>query len=273
MAEDEQIGEVEDSTVDDTASGGEEQSEASDKAWPADMQAEYTRKTQALAEERKQWESERGQQQQQMQQYAQQVQQYAQGIQQNQQQQATSQQQSQQQGLLDQLRGMPYLDGNTAAQLMERIMGEGISPLQQQLQQRDQALAHMYKEYKTLKETVGTSQNKSAEAALNNRFQTLRSEHGLPDEPWVNDYLRDVYFSHEGKDLDQAYPDMLRTRLETMRKGFREMDRQAAEKAKTSPLPFKGGEASLVSGKTGGYKSAQDRADELWPMLNPGQNE
>jgi len=62
----------------------------------------------------------------------------------------------------------------------------------------------MYKEYKTLKETVGTSQNKSAEAALNNRFQSLRSEHGLPDEPWVNDYLRDVYFSHKAKDLDNA---------------------------------------------------------------------
>ena len=156
---------------------------------------------------------------------------------------------------------------------MERIMGEGISPLQQQLQQRDQAMSQMFQEYKSLKDAVGSNQSKSAEAELNSRFQQLRTEHGLPDEPWADDYLKDVYFSHEGKDLNAQYPEMVRTRLEAMRKGFREMDKKAAEKAKTSPLPFKGGESSLTSGKEGGYKTAQERADELWPMLNPGQNE
>ena len=274
MADEELIEQVETSTVDETASDDQEQSQQSESgAWPADVQAEFTKKTQALAEERRQWENDRFSQQQQMQQYQQQLQQYASQMQQQRQQGQQTQAQQQQQGLLDQLRSMPYLDGNTAAQLMERIMGEGISPLQQQLQQRDQALAHMYKEYKSLKDTVGSSQSKSAEAELNSRFQQLRTEHGLPEEPWADDYLKDVYFSHEGKDLNAQYPEMVRTRIEAMRKGFREMDKKAAEKAKTSPLPFKGGESSLTSGKTGGYKTAQERADELWPMLNPGQKE
>ena len=274
MADEELVEQVETSTVDETVGGDQEQSQQSDSgAWPADVQAEFTKKTQALADERRQWENDRFSQQQQMQQYQQQLQQYANQMQNQQQQGQQTQVQQQQQGLLDQLRTMPYLDGNTAAQLMERIMGEGISPLQQQLQQRDQAMAHMYKEYKTLKDTVGSSQSKSVEQELNSRFQKLRDEHGLPDAPWADDYLRDVYFSHEGKDLNAQYPEMVRTRLESMRKGFREMDKKAAEKAKTSPLPFKGGESSLTSGKTGGYKSAQERADELWPMLNPGQNE
>jgi len=274
MAEDELIEQVETSTVDETASGDQEQSDQSESgAWPADVQAEYTKKTQALADERRQWENDRFSQQQQMQQTQQQLQQYASQMQNQRQQGQQTQHQAQQKGLLDQLRSMPYLDGNTAAQLMERIMGEGISPLQQQLQQRDQAMSQMYNEYKTLKDTVGSNQSKSAEQELNSRFQQLRDEHGLPAEPWADDYLKDVYFSHEGKDLNAQYPGMVRTRLESMRKGFREMDKRAAEKAKTSPLPFKGGESSLTSGKTGGYKSAQERADELWPMLNPGQNE
>ena len=274
MAEDELIEQVESSTVDETASSDQEQSGQSESgAWPADVQAEFTKKTQALADERRQWENDRFQQQQQLQQTQQQMQQYQQQMQQQHQQAQQRGQQSQQQNLIDQLRTMPYPYGNTAAQLMERIMGEGISPLRQQLQQRDQALAHVYNEYKTLKDTVGSNQSKSAEQELNSRFQQARDEHGLPDEPWVNDYLQDVYYSHEGKDLNAQYPEMVRSRLETMRKGFREMDKIAATKAKTSPLPFKGGESSLTSGKTGGYKTAQERADELWPMLNPGQNE
>ena len=276
MAEDDvQVLETEGSTVEESTTSTEDQStsQSDSGAWPAEVQAEFTKKTQALAEERRGWENDRFQQQQQMQQYQQQLQQYANQMQQQQHQSQQQGHAAQQQGLLDQLRTMPYLDGNTAAQLMERIMGEGISPLQQQLQQRDQTLAQMHKEYKALKEQVGSSQTRNAEAELNGRFQTLREEHGLPDEPWANDYLKDVYFSHEGKDLNKQYPEMVRTRLETMRKGFREMDRRVAEKAKTTALPFKGGEASLTSGKDGGYKTAQERADELWPMLNPGQTE
>ena len=164
MAEVELIEHVETSTVDETASGDQEQSDQSESgAWPADVQAEYTKKTQALADERRQWENDRFSQQQQMQQTQQQLQQYASQMQNQRQQGQQTQHQAQQKGLLDQLRSMPYLDGNTAAQLMERIMGEGISPLQQQLQQRVQALSQMYHAYKTLKATVGSHQSKSAE--------------------------------------------------------------------------------------------------------------
>ncbi len=106
-----------------TDTGGDTSSSGS---WPADAQAEYTRKTQALADERKQWEAERNQQTQQLQQYAQQMQQqqYA-----SQQQQQTTQAQQSNESMLDQLRKMPYLDGNTAAQLMQRMVNEGINPL------------------------------------------------------------------------------------------------------------------------------------------------
>ena len=174
---------------------------------------------------------------------------------------------------MQQLQGMSYLDGPTAAALVKRIMDEGINPLNNAIQQRDQALAHMYKEYKSLKENVGNQSNKAAQAELDGRFTSIREEHKLPDEEWANEWLRDVYYSHEGGDLNEQYPEMVRTRLDSMRKGIRDLDRQAAEQAKQSPFPTKGGEMSPTSGKTEGYKTPQARADELWAMMNPGQTE
>jgi len=238
------------------------------------VQAEYTKKTQALADERKQWEMQRAEATQQLQQYAQQLQQQ-QYARQAAQQQAQSQQQGQQSqsSMLDQLRQMPYLDGATAAQLMERMVNEGINPLNQALQQRDQALAQVRKDYAALRDAVGKGHNKQAEADLDARFVQLREEAGLPDDAVINELLKDVYYSFEGGDWNEKFPDEARARIEGLRKVFRDMDRQVAKKAKTSPFPSKGGESSLTSGKTGGYKSPQERADELWPMLNPGQTE
>jgi chromosome segregation ATPase len=275
MAENEEavetLQEVSAETTDATPSGG---ATSESGAWPADVQAEYTKKTQALADERKQWETQRAEATQQLQQYAQQLQQQ-QYARQAAQQQAQSQQQGQQSqsSMLDQLRQMPYLDGATAAQLMERMVNEGINPLNQALQQRDQALAQVRKDYAALRDTVGKGHNKQAEADLDARFVQLREEAGLPDDAVINELLKDVYYSFEGGDWNEKFPDEARARIEGLRKVFRDMDRQVAKKAKTSPFPSKGGESSLTSGKTGGYKSPQERADELWPMLNPGQTE
>jgi multidrug efflux pump subunit AcrA (membrane-fusion protein) len=243
-------------------------------AWPADVQAAYTKKTQALADERKTWESQRSEQTQQLQQYAQQLQQQQYARQAAQQQAQTQQQGQQSQNtMLDQLRQMPYLDGATAAQLMERMVGEGITPLQQAIQQRDQVIAQMRKDYTSLRDTVGQGRTKQAEADLEQRFIQLRDETGLPDEEVINDFLRDVYYSFEGGDWDRKFPETARSRIEGLRKVFRSMDRATAKQAKTSPFPSKGGESSLTSGKTGGYKTPEERTNELWPMLNPGQTE
>lgn len=246
--------------------------ETSSESWPKDVQAEFTRKSQSLADERRQWEQHRDQWTTQAQQQQQQMSQYAQQLQHQQQTAAQGQtpQQQAQTNMVEQLRGMSYLDGPTAAALVERIMGEGIAPLNTAIQQRDKALTHMYQEYKTLKESLGQHQGKQVESELESRFLKAREEHGLPDEEWANEYLRDVYYSHEGADLNNSYSDMVRGRLDAMRKGIRDMDRQTAQKAKTSPFPSKGGEMSPVTGKTGGYKTPQQRADELWPMINPG---
>jgi len=243
-------------------------------AWTPEAQAEYTKKTQALAQERKQWESQRAEQQSQLQQHAQQLQQQ-QYARQAAQEQAQQKQQGQAgtQGMLDQLRSMPYLDGQTAAALMERMVNEGINPLNAAIQERDKALSKVYQDYKSLRDQVAQSQGKQAANDLDGRFAKIRDEQGLPDNEIVNELMRDVYFSHEGDDLDREYPDMLRKRWEGIQKAVRDADRATAQKAKTSPFPSRGGEVSPTSGKTGGYQTPEERANALWPMLNPGATE
>ena len=270
MADDEVVDapEIAEGASEDTAASGGGPSDP--EPWSKEVQAEYTKKTQALADERKAWEDQRGSQQQQLQQYAQQLQQQAAAGQQAQHQQQGA---TQQQTMLDQLAKMPYLDGPTAAELMRRIMTEGIQPLQQQLQQRDQALAQVYKDYKSLRDVVGKSYGKEAERDLDSRFAEIRAQQGLPDDEVIREIMQDIYYSHEGDDLNQEFPEMVRKRLEALNKTFKARDRKAVETAKKSPFPSKGGEASPLSGKTGGYKSPQDRADELWPMISPGQPE
>jgi hypothetical protein len=274
MAEDE-ASVAETSAPVDTQTSGEDT--GSGGSWPADVQAEFTKKTQALSDDRKSWESEKSAWNQQRTQAAQQLQQYAQQLEQQQQagRQSSSQntRQNQRESLMQQLQQMSYLDGPTAATLVQRIMDEGINPLNNAIKQRDQALSHIYKEYKTLKENVGNQTSKQAEVELASRISKAREDAGLPNEPWVNNLMEDVYYSHEGPGLTDQFPKMVQERWSAIQKGVRDADRLTAQEARKSPFPTKGGEMSPTSGKTGGYKTPQERTDELWPMLNPGQTE
>ena len=85
--------------------------------------------------------------------------------------------------------------------------------------------------------------------------------------------MRDVFYSHEGEPLAEQYPEMVRARWEALQKTVRDADRKTAASAKSYPFPSRGGEVSPTSGKTGGYKTPEERTNELWPMLNPGQSE
>ena len=241
-------------------------------SWSPEVQAEFTKKTQALAAERKEWESTRAQQTQQLQQYAQQLQQQQAQAQATATASAQQQNQQQQHGMIDQLRAMPYLDGNTAAQLFERFVTEGIQPLQGAIQQRDKAMSAMYKEYKQLRDQVGHSRGKQAEQELDGLFAKVREEHGLPDNPAVKEWMEDIFYSHEGDDLKESFSGMTQKRWNALEKLVLDQARKKADVAKKSPFPSRGGESSLTSGKTGGYKTPAERAEELWPMLNGGSD-
>ena len=110
-----------------------------------------------------------------MQQYANQLQQQQQQYQQQQYQQQQQASAGQQQSLVEQLEGMEYLDGKTAAQLVQRIVGEGINPMHQQLQKSQQIIAQLHQQNKTLQDQFGQNQGKQAERELEAKFTELRA--------------------------------------------------------------------------------------------------
>jgi len=101
---------------------------------------------------------------------------------------------------------MPYLDGATAAQLMERMVNEGINPLNKAIQDRDVALAQLYKDYKSLRNNVGQSQGAQARKDLDMTKKPADHKHipdpNIPANTKAADYEDGVLFRiHVSREL------------------------------------------------------------------------
>ncbi|ANS04456.1 hypothetical protein [uncultured Mediterranean phage] len=253
-----------------TPDGGDAAAPESDstQSWSPEVQAEYTKKTQALADERKAWEAQRDSHNSQLQQQAQQLQNYAASLQQRQQQ--TQQQQAPQQAdPYKSLRELNYLDGGTAAQLFQGV--------QKAIGQRDLALQQMYKEMSEVRKAVQGDRAKAGNSEFESQLGNTLNGLGIPEELRGDmlEHVRDVALSHEGKGLMKELPDITKKRLDSMRKISRALDKaeaDAARKAKSIP-GSQGGGASPSGGNKPGYRSPQQLADELWNTFSEGNSE
>ena len=247
------------------AEGGHAPAPESDspQSWSPEVQAEYTKKTQALADERKAWESQRDQHNSQLQNQAQQLRQYAASLRQ--------QQPQQRQGPdpYQALRDLSYVDGGTAAQLFQGV--------QKAIGQRDLALQQMYKEMSEVRKAVQGSQRAAGESEFETQLGSTLNGLGIPDELKEDmlEHVRDVALSHEGKGLMKELPDITKKRLESMRKISRALDKAEADAArKSKSIPgSQGGGASPSGGNKPGYRSPQQLADELWNTFSEGNSE
>lgn len=257
------------------SAAGAQSSSTAGGAWPPDVQAQYTRQTQQLADYRRQVEAWAQQQQQVYGQREQQLRAAAAQLLRTYQQQQQNPTQAGKANLLEQVRQLEWLDGQTAAQVLEAIQqqsGRSTHALQRQVHQLSQALSGMYQQFTRQQQAVGKMNTESRQAQINGLMRKSREALGLPDTPEVSEWLEDVYMSHEGEDLDAAFGDMARKRFDGLRKLVREMDKAEADKARTSAIPRSGGLASPSGPLKPGYKPARDFADDLAAMLNiPGE--
>ena len=165
------------------------------------------------------------------------------------------------------LRDLPYVDGASLVELVEQVKSQDIGGIVQAIQQRDQALQLMHNQLTKLQKAFDGVQGKSAETEFGGRLSKVRESLGLPDADWTGEFLKDIYLSHEGDDLANEFPNLARTRLDTLRKAFREMDKAEATKARASVIPGQGGNATPGKPLRHLYKSADQIADEAWPTL------
>lgn len=231
--------------------------------------SEFTKLRQQDAQKRQEYESSYKEREQQIAAREQQILQAAQILQQRLQQQQGG-------GTKDaysKIRDLPYVDGGTFAEQLEGLRTQDIGALVQAIQQRDKALQLMYQQLGQLSQTVKGFQGKNAETEFEGRLRSVREQSGLPDEPWATEFLKDVYLSHEGDDLADEFPNMVRGRWEAIRKAVRALDKAEAQKARGLAIPTAGGTVSPGKPLQEGYKKPRQLADELWAAMQGGSDQ
>lgn len=222
------------------------------------LQANQTRATQEAANLRRQYE----QAQYALQQREQLLRQYEGAIRQQQQGQGG---QGQKQSVIDKLRSLSYLSGEEAAAVVEDLTGR-FGQYDQELQRRDLALVMLHKQLQDLKKNVGVFNEQRVNQDFEGKIGRWIGDLGLPPE--AKEFASELYLAYEGDDLDNEFPNILKSRWEQLAGAIRAMDRKKVEEARRLPfVPNKGGTASPSRPLNQGFKSARQIAEEMWPMV------
>lgn len=169
----------------------------------------------------------------------------------------SSQRPTQQADPFEKIRQLPYLTGAEAAETVSAITAE-LGRRDQILQLMAHKIAELQNGYSSLSKTHS---NQSFEKKLSGWVESL----GL-DPEFVED-AKIFYLAHDWDD-DSEFPDLYKAHLE--KRASIEQRKAAArrEAAKTKPfVPGKGGLSATSGEKSFAGKSAQEQADELWPLL------
>ena len=163
------------------------------------------------------------------------------------------------------LRDAPYVAGQDLVDIVEQLRNQDIGGIHQSIRQRDQALGMLHNQILEMRKHLDGIRSKGVESDFEGRLHKVQTELGLPDAPWAKEFLKDVYLSHEGADLAEEFPTLARTRLEELRKAIRSMDKEAAVKARQTPVLASGGLGTPGKVlKDDVYKSPKQRTDELF---------
>lgn len=170
------------------------------------------------------------------------------------------------------LESLSFLDGRTAAQLARTIQTQGIQPIIGAIQERDQIIRTMYQNMLQLQNVVQELNSRRADQDFDGKISKYIKDLDLPEE--VADLVKEVYLAYEGDDLDDVFPDIMRSRWEQITAAVNAANKKRAEAARKKPfVPGKGGDGR-PGGRVGltGKESAAQAADILWEQLQGGEN-
>lgn len=217
-------------------------------------QSDYTRKTQELANQQKQWEKDR-EEAQRWQQYARQLEAQVQGRQQQPQQQQSdwlkdheAWQQMQQQGGVATDQQLRALFGH----LSEREIGA----IKKQMQEQQGQFQYVLQDYVQTKQQFQELLSKQSEDAQRRAITSAVEAAGVNGDgatrEFAEEMARDMFHSYEpdrskGETMEtymQAFPDMFKDRWNRWKQVTRNMDKQELAAAKRQALPRQGGGAT-----------------------------
>lgn len=223
------------------------------------FQSEFTKRAQEAANLRRE--------KQQLQQQLQDHQRRLQGQQQQQ-----SQTPNKLQALAGQLKSLTYLNGEQASGVVAQVM-EHFGEYDRDLQQRDMALALMYKQLKEMGTTLQTLNGQHTSTQFEGKIAKFVKDAGLPEG--ATKWAQELYLAYEGNDLDREFPRIMKERWEEIAGLHKAAEKQRVEQARRVPfVPGQGGNGS--ASKPLSFKpnaSSKEIADAFWPTMVNGETE
>lgn len=166
---------------------------------------------------------------------------------------------------LGQIKSLPYLSGEQAANVISQI----VSGTGEQLRQRDAVLYAALQQMKQMRDTLNGLNQSHVSSTFEAKISKWLTDGGYPPE--AADLAKEIYLAYEGDDLDQEFPGIFKARWEQLNRILNAQRDAAARKARESRqfVPGKGGQAGPSSPlQLKGNESAKDVAERLWASLD-----
>lgn len=164
---------------------------------------------------------------------------------------------------------LPYLDGQTAANLLRAIQEKGFGTVTTAIRERDEVIKGLYNELHAMKNQFQTFQGSNATQQFESKISKWVSDGGYPPE--AVDLAKEVYLAYEGDDLDNEFPQIFKARWEQLQSVFSGIQRKRVDDARRPKFPFagKGGQGTAGKGiqPLKGNESAKQASDILWDLM------
>jgi hypothetical protein len=163
--------------------------------------------------------------------------------------------------LIDNLKARTYLSGEEAASAIDNIFGE----VENDFSTRDQALRLIAQKLLQIDAQQQKFSQSANQSSFSNTIKSALTANKLPEE--LDEFAQLVYLSHEGADLDQEFPTLLKGFWDKFANVVRQMDQKKVEGARTSRFPGRGGQGSAGKPLDTSRMSPSQQADALWEMV------
>lgn len=166
------------------------------------------------------------------------------------------------------LQAQPYIDGKTAAKIVQELKEKGIGGVTQQIAERDRVIQYLANQLQTIQRDVQGLRGTYASQAFDGKIRNWVKQLDLPEE--AVEFAKELYSAYEGEDLDDEFPGILERRWGQLQGMFTQQQRAKVEASRKRPftLPGRGGNGvpSQNIGLTG-RESPRDAADKLWALI------
>lgn len=164
------------------------------------------------------------------------------------------------------LRALPYLRGEEAVQLYERLAGE-FSNHQNALNQRDTVILALAQELGKIKNQFAPLLEAHSGSVFEGKIDKFLKELDLGDDSVAKNLAKEIYLAYEGDDLDAEFPNIFRDRWNSLEEGFAKRAKAKVDAAKKAPfVPGRGGLGTPSRPlQSKGNESAREIAERMWP--------